>query len=301
MLDVTFYGVRGSTPCSGHDSARYGGNTSCVVLEVPGRDPIIFDMGTGLRYFGESILDPTGYGEPFRGTALVTHLHWDHVQGLPFFRPANRPGADLRVVAPAHDGQSVREAFDTFLRRPYFPIGIDDLAGDVSFDSVNHGELLIGDALVTVRPVPHVGETNGYRVDWQGFSVVYISDHQEPVGRPEHVVDEVLELCEGADLLIHDAQYTPVEFAERSHWGHCTIDYALEVARQSKVQCLALFHHDPAHHDEWMDELSAQAAERARAVGVRSLITAYEGLTVSLGAPIDLRAGATMHASGARR
>ena len=122
MLDVTFYGVRGSTPTPCADNQRYGGNTSCVTLEVPGADPIVFDLGTGLRFFGERLGRD---GEPFRGTALVTHLHWDHVQGLPFFMPINRDGARLDVIGPPDNVRSIEEYFCIFMRPPFFPVTVE--------------------------------------------------------------------------------------------------------------------------------------------------------------------------------
>jgi phosphoribosyl 1,2-cyclic phosphodiesterase len=282
VLDVTFYGVRGSTPTPCAENQRYGGNTSCVALEVEGQSPIVFDLGTGLRFWGEAI---GRGGTPFRGTALITHLHWDHVQGLPFFMPINRAGARLDVIGPTHDGCSLEASFSVFMRPPFFPVTVGDLQGDITFRDIDNGEVQVGEARVLVRQVPHVGATNGYRVDWAGASVAYISDHQEPPGRPGHVDDAVLELCDGVDLLIHDAQYTPDEFAEREHWGHCTVRYAIEVARQAQVKQVALFHHDPSHDDGRVDELLVEAQGWGREMGVPCVFAASEGQKISLGGP----------------
>lgn len=275
-MNVTFFGVRGSTPCPCEDNRRYGGNTACVALEVPGEDPIVFDLGTGLRFFGET----QPQDGSFRGTALVTHLHWDHVQGLPFFVPVLQAGARLDVHAPAQQGMSLAEAFDDFMRPPYFPVRIADLPGEVVFHDTSDDDLAVGDAKVRVRQVPHVGTTLGYRVDWHGVSVAYVSDHQQP-DDPDHVDQGVLELCDGADLVIHDAQYTPEEFAKKSTWGHCTVSYAVEVARRAGARRLALFHHDPAHCDSRLDQLLAQAQDLGAAAGLEEVIAASEGLTVA--------------------
>ena len=176
LVKVTFYGVRGSTPCPCEPNRRYGGNTACVVVDAPGSEPLVFDLGTGLRFWGESL--PAN--QPFHGTALVTHLHWDHVQGLPFFPPILRPGSHLDVYAPPQEGGTVAEAFSGFMRPPYFPVRIVDLLGDVTFRETGAAPFRVGRAEVRAALVPHVGDTNGYRVEIDGRVIVYISDHQEP-------------------------------------------------------------------------------------------------------------------------
>ena len=273
-MNIGFYGVRGSTPCPCDDNARYGGNTACVALESPGHDPIIFDLGTGLRFFGET----QPQDGSFRGTALVTHLHWDHVQGLPFFMPINRAGARLDVYGPG-DGVGLAEAFDEFMRPPYFPVQYSDLVGDITFHTVGPDVLEIGGARVLVREVPHVGTTLGFRVELDGVSVAYVPDHQMPIDGSFDVAESVLELADGVDVLIHDAQYTPEEFAERAHWGHCTVEYAVHVARAAGAQRLVLFHHDPGHCDRTVDELLAGAREEA-GDGLE-VLAAAEGMTLS--------------------
>lgn len=280
LLNVTFFGVRGSTPCPSAANARYGGNTSCVALESPGAEPVILDLGTGLRYWGENQpLDGS-----FAAHALVTHLHFDHVQGLPFLTPADRSGARFDIYAPVQDGQSLGDAFHSFICPPYFPIRWQDLRGEYRFHDVSDTDIVVGDAKVMVRSVPHVGRTNGYRVELGGASVAYISDHQMPMDRSYEAPASVVELADGVDLLIHDAQYTAEEFAEKAHWGHCTVDFAVHVARVAGAKRLALFHHDPTHSDEMVDRM----LERAQAAAGTSLevIAAAEGLTVTLADPL---------------
>lgn len=289
-MNVTFYGVRGSTPCSSPSNQRYGGNTACVALEARGQEPIVLDLGTGLRFFGET--QPVDGS--FVGHALVTHLHWDHVQGLPFFVPIHVPGSRLAIYGPAQDnGVDLAGAFGEFMRPPYFPVEVADLGGDISFHTLEAGDHSIGRARVRCRAVPHIGPTFGYRVEIDGVSVVYIPDHQQPLDGTHAVAASVLELCDGADLLIHDAQFTPAEFAVKSNWGHCTVDYALTVAAEAGVRRLALFHHDPSHHDELVDEIWADIAEQASRTGVQEVLAASEGLTVSFGTvPSPARVGA---------
>lgn len=275
-MNVTFYGVRGSTPCPADANRRYGGNTSCVALESAGHDPIVLDLGTGLRMYGETL----PHDGSFHGHALVTHVHWDHVQGLPFFVPVLRPGASFDVYGPPLPDRTLEQIFETFVSPPYFPVSVGQLPGVIRFHDVLVDDIRVGDARVMVRQVPHTGKTNGYRVDQGGVSVAYVSDHQMPLDATS-ISDDVLELCDGADLLIHDAQYTPLEFAERADWGHCTVDYAIHVAAEAGVRRLALFHHDPSHDDATVDCILAGAKELA-AGRLDEVVAAAEGLTISL-------------------
>lgn len=275
-LSVTFYGVRGSTPCAGRDTIGYGGNTSCVVVDSPGHTPIIFDLGTGLRSYGAE----RGLDGSFRGVALVSHLHWDHIQGLPFFRPVLAAGAELTVYGPPSEG-GLSAAFDRFMCDPFFPVGVADLPGKVRFEEIERGSFQVDGAVVTAFPVPHRGLTNGYRLERDGLSVVYIPDHQQPIDSPFSTTPEVLEMCAGADLLIHDAQYTPEEFLQRSTWGHCTIEYACWLAEQSSAKRLALFHHDPSHDDEWLAKLIGAAEQWGLDTGIE-VVGASEGTTIGL-------------------
>jgi phosphoribosyl 1,2-cyclic phosphodiesterase len=273
---LTFYGVRGSTPSVVDSNRRYGGNTASVVLEESDEEPILFDLGTGLRPFGTSCpMDGT-----FAATALVTHIHWDHVQGLPFFPPVHVPGARLDVYGPEQDEGELGAVFDELMRPPFFPIRYTELGGDVRFHGVTTDSFTVGTRKITVRPVPHKGPTVGYRVDGARASVTYISDHQAPLSL-DTVADGVLELCDGVDVLIHDAQYTPEEFDRKRDWGHCTLEYALLVARTARAKRLVLFHHDPWHSDEQLDQLTADLRAQAAGTGV-DVSAAYEGLVLDV-------------------
>jgi phosphoribosyl 1,2-cyclic phosphodiesterase len=208
------------------------------------------------------------------------------VQGLPFFVPALKAGAQLDIYGPHQDdGLTLEAAFDEFMRPPFFPVRTSDLPGEIRFHDTSDTQLAIGNAKVMARTVPHVGTTNGYRVDWDGASVAYISDHQSPQSAEDEgvsIADSVLELAEGVDVLIHDAQYWPGEWRAKSTWGHCTVDYAVHVARVAGARRLVLFHHDPAHDDAEVDKVLAHARLRAAGTCIDEVFAAYEGLTISL-------------------
>jgi phosphoribosyl 1,2-cyclic phosphodiesterase len=294
---VLFNGVRGSTPCAGDAYARYGGHSSCVALETDGAAPIVFDLGTGLRPYGTrwsaNGKDPEAgpaehVDESFRGAVLLTHLHWDHVQGLPFFTPLHREGATVDIYGPRQAEGPLGEVFAEMMRPPFFPILPTQLAADVRFHDTGEDDFPVGVAKVRSRWVRHVGPTLGFRVDWHGVSVAYIPDHGPgccPDDPDDYVPNEILELCDGVDLLIHDAQFTPVEYEPKRHWGHCTIDYAVHVARESGARRLALFHHDPGHGDDELDFLARVAQDHAAHVNAPEVIAAHEGMELSLEAP----------------
>ncbi len=277
-MDVTFYGVRGSTPCSCDANRRYGGNTSSVVLASPGEDPILLDLGTGLRFFGME--HPCE--APLRAHALVTHLHWDHVQGLPFCEPLLCPGAELTIHGPADGGRGFGEAFDALMAPPFFPVKAHQMSAAIEFVTVGAERFEIAGAKVTAARVPHTGDTLGYRIERDGVVVAYVSDHQQPPEDPSFIEPAVLELCDGVDLLIHDAQYTPEEFVLRSNWGHCTVDYAVHVAAEAGARSLALFHHDPSHDDETVDLIALSAAEAGADRDVDVVFAASERLSVTV-------------------
>ncbi len=276
-LSVAFYGVRGSTPCCSPSVNRYGGNTSSVVVEAPGTVPLLLDLGTGAREYGRTV--PTG--DPFACRALLTHLHWDHVQGLPFFEPALVAGNRIDVHAPAPGGGvDLETALDSGIHPPFFPVTLRELPGAVVLHEIVVGEpMRFGEVSVVARAVPHIGPTVGYRLEWRDVAIAYIPDHQQPA--LESVIDPaVLELAADADLLIHDAQYSSTEFVTKQAWGHSTVRYAVEVARRSRVRTLALFHHDPAHDDAMIDVLADEA--RSHAAGEAfEVIAAAEGLRLT--------------------
>jgi phosphoribosyl 1,2-cyclic phosphodiesterase len=256
---------------------RYGGNTASVVVETDDADaPLLLDLGTGICRL------PLPTGRPFFATVLVTHLHFDHVQGLPFFPPVLDGNARLDVYGPSQDDGSLEHAFARLVGAPYFPVELGQLASDLRFFEVSTDVFEVARAKITTRPVPHLGPTVGYRIDCDDASVAYVSDHQA-VEPSAPVPDPVLELCDGVDLLIHDAQYTTEEFVEKANWGHSTVDFAVRVATEAGARRLCLFHHDPAHDDATIDGLANHASVLSRASGGPDVLPAAEGLVLKVG------------------
>lgn len=274
---VTFYGVRGSSPFSAPTHVGFGGNTCCAVIDIPDENPIILDMGSGLFAYARALGDCA-----LEATVLLTHLHWDHVAGLPFFAPVLCPGGTLDIYGPPDEGMTLEQAINTLIKPPFFPVTIADFAGELRIRDLWCDDLEVSTAKVWARPVPHTSATSGYRVEVGGKTVVYIPDHQQPIDDPTRVADSVLELCDGADLLIHDGQYPQALFEKRAHWGHSTPDYAVEVARQAGVSTLALFSHDPLHTDEQLTAIECYAQDLGDKAGLRRVFSAREGVRIAL-------------------
>lgn len=282
-MRVHICGVRGSTPAAGAEFSVVGGNTSCVAVahDEESTPRLVLDAGTGLRAVSNLMA-----GDPFRGTILLGHLHWDHTQGLPFFRSADRPDAVTQVLIP-EQGVPPLELMRSFMAPPAFPIEASELQGSWSFDSIDEGERTIEGFDVLAREIPHTGgRTMGYRVSDGLSSLAYLSDHGParvlgpgPDGfGPYHAA--AMDLCSGVDLLIHDAQYTAGEFPFRVDFGHSAADYAVALARRCGVAQVLLFHHDP-------DRTDAEVVAIERALGGGEDIevnAAREGVTIVLGA-----------------
>ena len=275
-MKVTFYGVRGSTPCHGPDTAKYGGNTSCVSIEADGQRPILLDLGTGLRYFGQQYTASTS--APLDAIALVTHLHWDHIQGFPFFGPILQAGARLELFGPQQeDGTSFMHSVSNAIRQPTFPVELHDLRGKFEFHDVADNDFMIDGFSVKSRLVPHIGPTVGYRIEFGGKSVAYISDHQQPLDGSFTLPEGVRELAQDVDLLIHDSQYTLSEFEIKKTWGHCTAEFAVGIGVACNARRVALYHHDPDRTDSELD-----AMKSCGATGNTEVFVAREGATITL-------------------
>jgi len=280
---ITYFGVRGSCPTSSDQQRRYGGNTSCVLVEVDGEPPLVLDMGTGLRALGHHLNTPLVVaGKPLRGNALLTHLHYDHVLGTPFFPPMRDPGALLDIYGPAQPDDTLQATMASMVKPPFFPVHMADFRGELRYHDLGpDDEFHLGGIAVTVRTIPHIGNTLGFRIEADGVSVAYMPDHQAPLDRTT-VATSVLDLCQDVDLLIHDAQYTEDEFVELFDWGHSTPAYAVHVATRAGAQRLDMFHHDPGHTDRQIDAMARAARKIAQSVGKVEVSAAKEGVSFEL-------------------
>jgi phosphoribosyl 1,2-cyclic phosphodiesterase len=252
QLTVRFWGVRGTVATPGPDTVRYGGNTSCVEIHC-GQRLVIFDGGTGIKKLGDTLLASK---RKVDADILFSHFHMDHVCGIPFFAPLYAAGHRIRLWAGANPEAVVR----TMMSAPLFPIGIDAFNAQVQFRDFRMGDVLeLGDG-ITVRtgPLNHPGGATGYRLEYAGRSLAYLTDTEHQLDRLD---DNVLSLARNADLMIYDCTYTDEEFATYVGWGHSTWQQAVRLATAAKAQRVAIFHHDPDHNDSFMDDVETAAAK----------------------------------------
>ena len=279
-MRVTFCGTRGSTPAPGPEFIRYGGNTSCVaVSHEDGAGPsLLLDAGTGLRRVQELLGD-----RAFQGTLLLTHLHWDHVQGLPFFPSGDRMGSRVSLLLPSDDELGPVELLSRMMSPPFFPIGPSQLRGDWDFGYVADGAFEAEGFSVVARDVPHKGgHTVGYRVSDGRTSLAYLPDHCPTAlgSGPEEVGEyheTALELACGVDLLIHDSHLRAEEVEAEGSFGHAAAEYAVRLGELAGARQVALFHHRPERTDAEVERTVARFAERSL-----SVVAAEEGTTVAL-------------------
>jgi phosphoribosyl 1,2-cyclic phosphodiesterase len=307
-MKVRFWGVRGSIPVPGRMTSRYGGNTSCVEVRPHGASPIIIDAGTGLRRLGKALMEDAfgdGRGE---ASILISHTHWDHVQGLPFFSPLYRAGNRIQIFARQRDTH-LEAVFSQQHGAPYFPVPLSAMQAEMSFHAITEGaQFELGRARITSTRLNHPWTALAYRIDADRASVVYCSDtapftdlllgtefmvHPPALDRPlpPDVAAElarmraaVVALAAGTDLLIYDTQFTHDEYRLRPHWGHSHPDDALAIARDARVRRLCLFHHAPLRSDDDNDAILARYRGVAAAAGDPfEVLSAYEGLELPLG------------------
>lgn len=254
-LSVIFHGVRGSTPASGNATARYGGNTSCV--EIRTHDQIlILDAGTGIRGLGDNLIAAFGT-RPIKASLLISHTHWDHIQGLPFFAPAYSPENTISLLAAKGDREKVDRGLRNQMDAIHFPVGLEHLSGLRPVEEFASDDVTLGDFRIRVAALNHPGGCAGFRIDANESSVAYFPDHE-----PGEENLKLMEFARGVDLLILDTQYTESEYIAHRGWGHGCLSASVQFAIGANARELAFFHHDPSHNDYQIDQM----IERGRAL-----------------------------------
>jgi phosphoribosyl 1,2-cyclic phosphodiesterase len=284
---VTFWGTRGSVPTPGPRTARYGGNTPCVAVEGPAGELLILDAGTGIRALGLELV--ARHNGAVRAEILLSHAHWDHIQGLPHFKPFFAPGNAVRIWGARQGTTSLEAILRQQMDPTVFPVPLDALSASLTVQQVEPGEFTVGAFRVRAMRLRHPGTTLGYRLSPAagGPSLAYVTDNElGPGGRydvPPSWRAEFVAFLADVDLLIHDAMYTPDEAEAHRGWGHSTFAEAVALAREARVGRLVLFHHEPEHGDEAVDALLHAARREARAQGgPGDVLAAQEGTTLTL-------------------
>ena len=276
-MNIKFWGTRGTRPTPGRRTLRYGGNTTCVEVRSASGKLLIIDSGSGIAELG-SVLSPAGALET---TLLVTHTHWDHIQGFPFFAPAYVPGTKLTVVGPAGSIKSLQAAFSDQMDPAYFPLRLDEVPAELEFIEKSAGETFeVAGMQVTPYELNHPIVTLGYRIEDDGAVFVFATDNelvafdgQGAEGELQRLARQsMVEWCRDADLLAHDAQFSIEEYQTHVGWGHSTFDEALMLAQDAGARQLAFVHHDPSHSDADVDALVEQALGNHRQSGGRELV-----------------------------
>jgi phosphoribosyl 1,2-cyclic phosphodiesterase len=268
---VRFWGVRGSIACPGDSHRRYGGNTSCLEVRC-GEHLLVFDAGTGLRLLGEHL----GGRKAHSGDLFLTHTHLDHVVGLPFFGPLYSPDTRFRLWA-GHllPELTLHDALSHLMMAPLFPVPPEVFAGNITFHDFRAGETLEPQPGVSLRTAPlnHPNNATGYRIEYGGRSICYITDTEHVIGQPDR---NILDLVEGADIMIYDSSFTDAEFPEYLSWGHSTWQEGVRLAEAAGVGQLVIFHHDPSHDDAFMDQVTRDAEQMRPGT-----LVAREGMVLS--------------------
>ncbi len=300
-MQITFWGVRGSYPVPGAATVRYGGQTSCVEARASTGERLIVDAGTGMRALGNHLLREAT--APQHHHVLLSHVHWDHIQGLPFFSPAYIAGTTISVYALLDAADELQQVIGGITRQEFFPVSLDAVPAHFEFHQVEPGvELDIGPFHVMPIALNHPFGSVGYRIDCDGTSWAYVSDtapfdqvlHKqhflagpEPLSTDDTTAlaamrEALLRRLEGVDTIVYDTHFLPDEYAKFPHYGHSTPDQALEICVAAHARRLVLYHHAPSHTDDQMDQVAADYLEKGDAIGIE-VLTSFEGMTLPIG------------------
>lgn len=294
-MRARFWGTRGSIATPGKGTTHFGGNTSCIELITDAGQHLILDCGTGARLLGNYMMSKAS--GPITGAILLTHTHWDHIQGFPFFAPLFVPGNHFAVYGPEGCHTSLRDVLSGQMDYHYFPVELNHLAAQIQYADLSEGAHDIAGVTVRAQAMNHPSPTLGYRVEGDGVSVLYLGDHEpysEKVwrdGAEPGRIDSInhdgdrdhAEYMKNADLLIHEAQYTPEEYPAKRNWGHSTFEYVIQLAVAAGVRRVILTHHDPSHDDTFMFGIENRARQYARELGSNMEVScAFEGCEVAV-------------------
>ncbi len=284
---ITFWGTRGSIPTPGPATTRYGGNTSCVALTNGQDQVVVLDAGSGIRALGRHLSHSTR--APIQADILLSHTHWDHIQGLPFFEPLHAANSRVEVYGARQGQVPLREILDQQMSPVVFPVPMDHLAAEIGVTEISEGSFEVGAYAVEAFRLRHQGVTLGYKLrpTRGGPTLAYITDNELGPGGDYEVApdwrEQLVRFLSGVDILIHDGMYSEEAIMERLGWGHSTPRQAVALAAECRIPRLLLFHHEPANSDEVIDRMVADARDAAREHGTTLRVDgAIEGLTVTL-------------------
>jgi len=261
ILTVKFYGTRGSIPVSEPGYQEYGGNTTCISYQASDLDElVIIDAGTGIRKLGKEILSGKLNFNSKHISLGLSHFHWDHIQGFPFFAPAYHPEYHINIIAmgKGRPVNNVKELFDVQMREVFFPVALHQLSANIDFQSPKVNFEIFGKTKVSMVKHKHPGTAFSFRLERGGKSLVICTD----IEHGDKLDERIVKLAKDADVLIHDAQYTNEEYQRKKGWGHSTYDQAIEVAERANCKYLFLTHHDPDHDDNFLKKREQECQER---------------------------------------
>lgn len=302
-MEVTFWGVRGSYPVPGPDTVRYGGQTSCVEVRSDSDAVLIVDGGTGLRALGQKLAIEQGVASAGTYSFVLSHVHWDHIQGLPFFEPAYLPGTKINVYAMRTAADELQQVISGITRHEFFPMSLDAVPAEFEFREVRPLQAFeVDDFEIIPIALNHPFGAVGYRVNADGTSLAYLSDtapftdvlhKQHFLEAPESLSaddrtvlkvlrNDLVNAISDTHTVIYDTHFTTEEYEQFPHYGHSTPDHALELCAEAGVKRLVLYHHAPSHTDDMMDEIDKTYRVKGASVGIE-VITAVEGATLAIG------------------
>ena len=306
-MQVTFWGVRGSYPVPGPSTVRYGGQTSCVEVRSVTGACLVVDAGTGLRALGQKLATEQGTAPTWRYNMFLSHVHWDHIQGLPFFEPAYMQGTTIHIYAMRVAADELRQVVGGITRHEFFPVPLEAVPADFEFHEVDAGKSFeLDDFEILPIALNHPYGAVGYRIESDTTSLAYLSDTapftdmlhkrhflagpEKPSAADRHELDklkaDLLESIQGTDTVIYDTHFLPQEYEKFPHYGHSTPEHALDMVSGNGVRRLILYHHAPNHTDDIMDEVARTYQEKGEARGVE-VIVAREGMVLSVGQVTD--------------